>query len=152
MFGKYVLTGLCLTGSAAVAQQPARMDVGRLQTGATVSFARAAAGEWGIEIAGGGGSAHRASRNRASWKSIAAEDDIRQLAAGYKTVQKTPAGIDARAEIAYGENVVFHVDDRWSLSGAVLSVRRKVEVTGNAPGGFDSSVMFTVDPRWAGPT
>jgi hypothetical protein len=25
-------------------------------------------------------------------------------------------------------------------------VRRKVEVTGNAPGGFDSSVVFTVDP------
>jgi hypothetical protein len=145
MFGKYVLPALCLAGSALLAQQGARVDLGRLQTGATVSFARSAAGEWGIEIAGA--SAPRILQLRpARLEVYRTEDDIRRLAAGYKTVQKSAAGIDARAEIAYGENVVFRVHDRWSLSGAVVSVRRKVEVGGNAPGGFDSSIVFTVDP------
>ena len=52
MSGKYVLLALCLAESALFAQQGARVDLGRLQTGATVSFTRAPAGEWGIEIAG----------------------------------------------------------------------------------------------------
>lgn len=55
-------------------------------------------------------------------------------------------GVEARAEIAYGENVVFRVDDRWSLSGPVLALRRTVEVAGYAPSGFNSSIMLTVDP------
>ena len=119
--------------------------MGRLQTGATVSFVRAAGGEWGIEIAGG--AAPRILQPKpARLEVFRTEEDIRQLAAGYKTVQKSDSGIDARAEIAYGENVVFRVQDRWSLSGAVVSVSRKVEVAGNAPGGFYSSVVLTVDP------
>ena len=97
--------------------------------------------EWGIEIAGG--AAPRILQPKpARLEVFRTEEDIRQLAAGYKTVQKSAAGIDARAEIAYGDNVVFRVQDRWSLTGAVVSVRRKVEVTGNAPGGFDSSVVL----------
>ncbi len=121
------------------------MDLGRLQTGATVSFARAATGEWGIEIAGA--AAPRILQPKpAKFEVFRTEEDIRPLAAGYKTVQKSANGIDAQAEIAYGENVVFHVKDHWSLSGEVLSVRRKVDVTGNAPGGFYSSVVFTIDP------
>ena len=128
-----------------IAQQGDRVDLGRLQTGATVSFARATAGEWGIEIAGA--AAPRILQPKpAKLEVFRTEEDIRQLAAGYKTVQKSAAGIDARAEIAYGENVVFRVKDRWSLSGAVVSVSRKVEVAGNAPGGFYSSVVLTVDP------
>ena len=43
-------------------------------------------------------------------------------------------------------NVVFRVNDNWSLSGAILSLRRKVEVSGNAPGGFYSSIALSVDP------
>jgi hypothetical protein len=116
-----------------------------LQTGATVSFVRGATGEWGIEIAGAAAPLIQQSKP-ARIEVFRAEDDIRQLAAGYRTVQKSAAGIDAQAEIAYGEKVIFHVQDRWSLSGAVVSLSRKVEVTGNAPGGFNSSVVFTVDP------
>ena len=52
MFGKCVVLGLFLAGSAALSQQSAGVDLGRLQTGATVSFVRAAGGEWGIDIAG----------------------------------------------------------------------------------------------------
>ena len=145
MSAKYALLCLSLTASALFAQQSARVNLGRLQTGATVSFVRAASGEWGIEITGA--AAPRILQPKpATLEAFRTEEDVRRLVAGYKTVRKSAEGIDARAEIAYGENVFFYVTDRWNLSGAVLSVRRKVEVTGNATGGFYSSVVFTVDP------
>jgi hypothetical protein len=61
------------------------------------------------------------------------------------------AGVDARAEISYGQGVVFHVNDRWNVTGPVLSAHRTVTVTGSAPGGFYSSVMLTVDPAVSWP-
>jgi hypothetical protein len=145
IFGKCLLLGLCLAGSASFAQESDRVDLGRLQTGATVSFVRAAGGEWGIEIAGAAAPLIQQSKP-ARLEVFRAEDDVRQLAAGYQTVQKSAAGIDAQAEIAYGKKVIFHVQDHWSLSGAVVSVSRKVEVKGKAPGGFNSSVVFAIDP------
>jgi hypothetical protein len=148
MFGKCVVLELCLAGSVALAQPSDRVDLGYLQTGATISFVRGAGGEWGIEIAGT--AAPRLSQPKpAQLEVFRAEEDVRQLAAGYKTVEKSDAGIEARAEIAYGDDVTFRVQDCWSLSGAVLSVRRKVEVRGNAPGGFYSSVVLTTDPSVA---
>ena len=148
MFGKYMLLGLSLAGSTAFAKQGDRADLGRLQTGATVSFVRAAGGEWGIEVAGG--AAPRIVQPKPAMLEVfRTEQDIRQLAGGYKTVEKSDAGVEARAEIAYGEGVVFRVEDHWSLAGAVVSVNRKVEVTGNADGGFYSAVVLTVDPATA---
>jgi hypothetical protein len=144
MFGKAVLAGLSLAGSVLLAQQGSRIELGRLQTGATVSFARAE-GEWGMEIAGA--AAPRVLQPKpAKLEVFRTEEDILQLAAGYRTVRKSPEGIDAQAEIAYGGGVTFRMDDRWSLGGAVISVRRTVAVTGNAPGGFSSAVVFGVDP------
>ena len=141
----FLTTLLCLTGSVLFAQEGARLDLGQLQTGATVSFVRSTNGEWGIDIAGG--AAPRIQQPKpARLEIFSSEQDIRPLAAAYKTVEKSAAGMDASAEIAYSSNVVFRVQDRWSLTGAVVSVSRKVEVAGNAPGGFDSSVVFTVDP------
>ena len=145
MFGKSIVLGLFLAGSSLVAQQAGRVELGRLQTGATVSFSRGSNGEWGIAIAGG--AAPRIVQPAPAMLEVyRADNDIRQLAAGYKTVTKIAAGVDASADIAYGDGVSFHIADRWSLSGAVLTVSRKVEVKGTAAGGFDSSVMLTVDP------
>lgn len=141
---------MCQVAWALVAQEGSRVDLGRLQTGATVSFVRAAEGEWGIEIAGGAAPLITQPKP-ARLEVYRSDQDIRQLAAGYSRIQKTADGIDARAKIACGDNVVFRMLDHWSLDGAVVSVRRKVEVAGNAPGGFSSSVDFTVDPAigWA---
>jgi hypothetical protein len=139
------LLWLLVGASALFAQSAGRLDLGRLQTGARVSFTRSTGGAWGIEISGA--AAPRIGQPQpAKLEVYRTDDDIRQLSSGYKTVQKTAAGIDARAEIAYGESAEFHVYDRWSLSGPVLSLRRTVEVTGSAPGGFGSSAMLTVDP------
>ena len=52
MFRKWIIFGLCLAVSSAFAQQGDKMDLGRLQTGAIVSFNRTADGQWGIEITG----------------------------------------------------------------------------------------------------
>ncbi len=139
---KCIMLGMCLAVSAACAQQGDRVDLGRLQTGATVSFVRSAEGEWGIEISG---DLRLAQPKPARLEVFGSEQDIRNLAVGYKVVQQTDSGIDAYAEIAYGENVVFRLDDRWSMNAAGVTVRRKVDVAGNAPGGFNSSVVFDVD-------
>ncbi len=145
ILGRYALIGLCLTASPLFGEQGARIDLGHLQTGATVSFARSAESEWGIEIAGGP-APRIAQPNPVRLEVFRAEDDVRQLAAGYKMVQASATGIEAQAEVRYADHVVFHVQDRWSLSGAAVSVSRSVVVVGSAPGGFSSSVVFRVDP------
>jgi hypothetical protein len=150
VFGKNLLLGLSLTSSAAFAQQSDQVRLGSLETEETVLFVRTAGGEWGIEISGGT-SPRLTQQKPAHIEVFHTEENIRELAVGYKTVQRSASGIDARAEIAYDENIVFRVEDRWSLKGAVVSVRRMVEVVGNAPGGFNSSFALTVDPsvRWS---
>jgi len=145
MFGKYVILVLSFIISAAFAQQDERVDLGKLQTGATVSFVRNSGGKWGIEISGGM-APHLSQKKPARVEIFRTGENILELNAGYDTIQKSDSGIDARAEITYGKNVIFRVHDMWSVSGTVLSVRRKAEVVGNAPGGFNSSVVFVVDP------
>ena len=145
MFRKYAIIGICLTVSTVLAQQSDRFELGRLQTGATVSFVRSDSGDWGIEITGS--EAPRLIQPKpAKLEIFNSETDVRQLDFGYKTVEKSPAGIEAIAEIPYGDNVVFQVKDSWSLNGDVVSLSRKVEIDGSAPGGFYSSVILTVDP------
>ena len=134
----------------AFAQQGDRAKLGSLETGESISFVRSSGGEWGIECSGGT-SPRLTQQKPVHIEVFRAEEDIRVLAAGYKTVQRSDSDIDARAEIAYGEHVVFRVHDRWRLNGAVVSVRRNVEVVGNAPGGFSSFFTFIVDSsvRWS---
>jgi hypothetical protein len=121
-----------------------------LQTGGTVSFIRAVGGTWGIDISGGGAPRLK-QQTPAMLQVYRAANVISELATGYATVQQSAADVIARAEIAYGKDLVFRVEDRWSLTGEVVTVRRNVEVAGNAPGGFNSSVVLTVDPsvRWS---
>jgi len=58
------------------------------------------------------------SPNRRKWRSFARKRTFASLVAGYKIVKKSGTTINAQAEIAGGDNVVFRVQDRWSLSGA----------------------------------
>lgn len=145
-----LLLTLALTISAAVAQQSDRAKLGKLESGESVLFVRTSGGEWGIECSGGT-SPRLALQKPVHIEVFRAEEDIREFAVGYNTVQQSDSDIDARAEIAYGKEVVFRVRDLWSLSGAVVSMRRNVEVAGTAPGGFNSSISFTVDSsvRWS---
>lgn len=143
MFFKHVLFVLCLTISATFAQQNERVELGKLKTGATISFV-SIAGEWGIRISEGT-ALHLKQEKPVQIEVFQKKDDIKELAAGYKTIKRSANGIYASAKVAYGENVVFHVMDWWSLNGTVLSIDRKVEVAGNAKGGFSSCIVFKTD-------
>ncbi len=144
MLGQSAIVGLCLIVSVGFAQQSNRLELGRLQTGEAVSFVRDAGGGWGIEISGGN-APRLAQQKPAKIEIFQSEKDVREIAAGYTTVRQSDSEVEARAELDFGDSVVFRLLDRWSLKGAVLSVGRTVEVAGNAPGGFNSSVVFTVD-------
>ncbi|HOP98498.1 MAG TPA: hypothetical protein PLH97_11395 [Verrucomicrobiota bacterium] len=126
------------------AQTGDRVELGSLASGATVSFVRDAGGKWGVEI-NGGKDPRILQPKPAQVEVFRTEEDIRTLATGYDVVEKSGAVVEARAEVSAGDSVVFRVKDRWSLSGAVLSVARTVDVTGNASGGFNSSVVLTLD-------
>jgi len=138
----------CATAfSAAARADEQRTELGRLSTGATVAFVSDGASGWGIKIAGGNSPAI-VQEKPARLEIGRAESDVEQLAAAYSKVEKSGETIEARATIAYGNQVVFHFRDRWKMDGAVVTVERQVEVTGHAAGGFGSSLGFEI----AGPT
>jgi hypothetical protein len=143
MYGKCVVIGLCLTVTAACAQQGDRVVLGRLETGATVSFIRAAGGTWGIEISGG--AAPRLTQQKpAQIEIFQGEENVRQIAAGYNSVQKQSDTVIARATVVGGGGAAFDVEDRWTVSGDVLSLGRKVQVTGTEDNaGFCSAIRLS---------
>ena len=108
----------------------------------------AADGQWGIEVAGGAAPSIVQAK-LANLEVFRSDEDIRQLAPDMTQLRKRMAGIDARAEIAYEGNVVFHVRGSLERKRCGAFSREEGGVTGSAPGGFSSSVVFTVDPSVA---
>jgi hypothetical protein len=130
--------------AAALGQQPERLDLGPVGSGADVSFTRSPSGEWGIEI--NGGPAPRLQQPRpAEIEVFQTFEDIQDLAAGYESVRKSDTGIDADAEVARGNKAVFRIHDRWSIHSGILALQRSVQVKGNAPGGFYSAIDLSMD-------
>ena len=149
MLRKFIIFGLVLTGSASFTQND-HVDLGILQTGATVTFIRAERGEWGIRISDGT-TLQLTQPEPVQIEVFQTDKDIHKFTSGYTTVRRSDQEIIASAEIVYKDNVVFYVMDRWGLNGAMVTVCRKVEVRGNAPGGFNSSVVFAAGPsvQWS---
>ena len=150
--GAGAVCAVALSVTLAQSQQGSAVSLGRLATGATVKFIKGASGQWRIDITGGG-APHLSQPQPARFEVYTgsspgpgSKDDIHEVAAGYKTVQATAGVATAQADVPFGAGVTFHVEDRWSLKDPVLSVHRHVTVTGNAQGGFDSSVMLTTAP------
>ena len=125
MFIKYVFPGLCLTLLSACVQQGDRVDLGNLQTGATVSFVCAEGGEWGIKISNGTDT-FLTQPKPVQIEVFRSEENVHQLATGYKSVKKGTDTIVAKARVVSGGGGKFDVEDRWNISGAVLSLSRKV--------------------------
>lgn len=118
--------------------------LGRLPTGATVTFAPVTPAGWGVAVAGG--PAPRIAQDRpVRLEVFNSEADTRELAASYATVARAAGGIEARADVPLAGGVVFHVHDRWTIDGAVVSVRRNVTITGRSSSGFASSLVFALD-------
>lgn len=144
MFYKKVILWMFLIVMGIIARQIGKVNLGSLKSGETFSFVRISNGDWGIEISGG--STPKITQLKpAHIEILKSGGDIRELAAGYNTIQQVSSGVIAQAEITYDRNVLFHIVDKWSLNGAVISVKRNVDVKGNSPGGFNSSITFKID-------
>ena len=57
------------------------------------------------------------------------ETNVQQLAVGYHSVKKDSDTFVATAKVAGEGPAAFEVEDRWKISGAVLSFSRKMSVT-----------------------
>lgn len=149
MILKFVLLGFCLFVTETFAQKNNLVELGKLQTGEKISFFHTSANDWGMEISGGNVPL-LTQRKPVMFSFYQNDEDIHDIAVGYKTIHKSDSGIIAYTEVTQAGNVVFHVTDCWYIDGNVVSVNRKVKVEGNTAGGFNSSVAFTVDPetRW----
>jgi hypothetical protein len=144
-----------LIAPPAPAQQAGATDanhivLGRLADGADVAFARSASGDWGIEISGGA-VPHMAQPKPAQIEVYRGQTNASDLGAGYQSVQKEADGVVGTAKVAGEGQAAFTVVDRWKVSGAVLSLDRKVSVTGGEDNaGFYSAIRFTTAPavKW----
>ena len=150
MFSKYFIVALSIIISAVPAQQSDRVELGKLETGATVLFIRSVEGNWGIEIEGGS-SQHLTQKKPAQIEIFRSEDSVSQLASGYQLVKKEANIVIANAKISYGDEVEFDVEDRWSISDVVLTLNRNVKVTGTIESaGFYSAIKLETEPtvKW----
>ncbi|MES1147021.1 MAG: hypothetical protein ABUL52_01360 [Solimonas sp.] len=139
MLSKISLIGFTIAASASLACAATPIEIGRLNTGSRVAFVTAPSGGWGIKITG---PVTLTQMKPAGVEIYRNAQDIRHLAASYKTVHQTADGVEAIADIIDDHNVLFRVDDHWNIHGAVLSLKRKVTVVKSAPGGFYSAIMF----------
>jgi hypothetical protein len=115
------------TGSAA----GSRVELGRLTAGATVSFTPASSGQWGIEISGGE-TPPLSQPKLVQLEVFRLETDIRQLAAGYKSVEREGGAVIARAEVAYACGTVSR---RSTTSPSALRPTRLFRPSPGMPGG-----------------
>jgi len=130
----------------AVANTTNRMELGRLRNGAVVAFIRSGPGGWGIEISGD--AVPRLTQPKPAQIEIyRGGDDVRQIAAGYQSVQTGTGVVVARANVDGGGEASFVIDDRWQISGNVLSLSRTVTVTGTEENaGFYSAIRLVTAP------
>jgi hypothetical protein len=147
VFVKNITIVFFITLSTVFAQSENRVELGKLQTGAAVSFARSAEGNWGIEIAGGS-SQHLTQSKPAQVEVFRGEKNISHFASGYETVRKEVNVVVANAKILFGTKAFFDVEDRWSISGAQLTLNRNVKVTGTIDSaGFYSAINLLTEPE-----
>jgi len=126
------------------------MKLGHLQKGATVSFVRDISGEWGIEISNKSGLLMKQNKP-AQIIIFQGEENVENLAAGYKSVQKEGNILTAEAKVADGSESAFDVEDQWTISGDDLTLIRKVNVNGTKDSaGFYSAIRLSTVPevRW----
>ncbi len=136
--------------SSAFAQQSDRMDLGRLQTGSTVSFVRTDADQWGIEISGGN-TLKISQQKPAQIELYRGMENVQQLAAGYQSVKKQADAVLATAKVTSEGAAAFVVEDLWKVSKDELSLHRNVIVIGSeTDAGFYSAIRLSTTPsvKW----
>jgi hypothetical protein len=128
-------------------QQPvstaaSRTVLGPLGNDAVVTFVRAGAEGWGIDISGGA-MPHLAQTRPAQIEVYEADQTTEQLAVGYESLRNDAGSVVGTARAAGRRGASFVVEDRWEVAGAVLSLHRSVRVTGSEAGaGFFSAIRL----------
>jgi hypothetical protein len=138
------IIGFCLVLLTGCSYSGKHVDLGKLSGGETISFVRNESKDWGIVISGGTSPAV-SQINPVKLEILQNEDSIHTIITGYNSIKKSRSGIKAVAVVKFGENVVFNINDQWSYEGSVLSLKRKIQVQGDTPGGFNSSLALAVD-------
>lgn len=141
---KFLTIGFIIPFLTACTRSGNSIDLGNLQSGETVSFVRTGANGWGIRISGGN-TPEITQTCPVRLEILQGEDSIHTLCVGYGSVRKSGSGINAMTDVKYGKNVVFNVHDQWSINKSILLFKRKIEVHGNAQGGFSSSIILSID-------
>jgi hypothetical protein len=125
------------------------MNLGSLESGAVVTFGRDSTETWGIQISGKDFPVMN-QQKPAQIEVFRNETNVSMLASGYESMKKQNDTLIGYAKISYN-NAVFDVQDRWSISGDVLKVSRKVSVNGTLDSaGFLSAIRLTTEPglKW----
>jgi len=138
------IIGFCLVLLTGCSYSGKHVDLGKLSGGETISFVRNESKDWGIVISGGTSPAV-SQINPVKLEILQNEDSIHTIITGYNSIKKSRSGIKTVAVVKFGENVVFNINDQWSYEGSVLSLKRKIQVQGDTPGGFNSSLALAVD-------
>jgi hypothetical protein len=150
MFGKSILFGLCISLLFACTQQSHKVDLGSLKNGSKVSFVRNAEGEWGIEISNGTAPI-LIQQKPAQIEVFHSEQKVHQLAAGYNSLKSETNSVVGKSKLVGEGGTKFDIEDRWTISGNVLSLSRKLNVSGTEDSaGFYSAIRLLTQPtiKW----
>ena len=132
---------LALAQQKQTGREANRIVLRQLTNGAEVAFSRAGSGDWGIEISGSA-IPRETQENPAQIEVYRGDDSVSELAAGYQSLRKEAGGVVATAKLESGK-ASFAVVDRWTISGDVVSLSRKVSVTGaEQNAGFSSAIRL----------
>jgi hypothetical protein len=127
-----------------------RMELGKLDNGATIAFVRADSGEWGIEISGVSVPS-MAQLQPAQIELYRGGDNVSDLATGYQSMHWEAGAFVADATVKAGDDLAFAVEDVWRIDGASLLLSRNVKVTGtDTNAGFFSAIRLASAPavKW----
>jgi hypothetical protein len=148
-FSKNIMLCLCLWALASCTQQN-KVNLGAMQSGATVSFVRGTENEWGIEVSSNL-FPQLTNQKPAQVEVFKGEKNITQLSTGYQSVQKDAGVILAKAKVSNENGTSFEIEDKWSITGDVLSLDRKLSVSGSEENaGFLSAIRLSTGPtvKW----
>jgi hypothetical protein len=150
MSGKSILFGFFISLLLACTPQSHKVDLGSLKTGSKVSFVRDSGGEWGIEISNGTAPL-LLQKKPAQIEIFRSEKNVNQLTAGYKSIKKETNEVLGKAKLPGEGGVKFFIEDHWIINGDILSLSRKVHVTGTEDSaGFYSAIKLATIPsvKW----
>jgi hypothetical protein len=128
-----------------------RIELGKVVTGATVYFIPDVSGKWSLEIAGGQAATFRQPLPAQIFL-VQSDTIVQKFSSGYNSVIKNENNVTGQATLDAGGGVKFTVNDQWTIEDNVLSLSRKIAVSGNLKNaGFYSTISLCSTPELTWP-